>query len=174
MGGNDSSIACLVIFSFPPFEPSDSTRTNVRNENRQLQARPRNVISLDKMKEDLEQKDLDLAVAHKTAREKTELANQKLPSVGKLEDENAKMKTVVDEAKKEAMQLKEEKVALSDKVDVLTQKRDELETYVGSLAKKMFLILEGTFLYPTDCKKLFQHVAVSSSPFCARRILSEF
>ncbi|XP_037427906.1 uncharacterized protein LOC119293575 [Triticum dicoccoides] len=94
------------------------------------------------MKEDLEQKDLDLAVAHKTAREKTELANQKLPSVGKLEDENAKMKTVVDEAKKEAMQLKEEKVALSDKVDVLTQKRDELETYVGSLAKKMFLILE--------------------------------
>ena len=61
MGGNDSSTACLVIFSFPSFERSDSTRTDVRIENRQLQARLRNVISLEKMKQALEQKDLDLA-----------------------------------------------------------------------------------------------------------------
>ena len=44
------------------------------------------------------------------------------------------------------MQMKEEKVALADSVDLLTWKRDELETYLGSLAKKMFLMLEGTFL----------------------------
>ena len=45
MGGNDSSTACLVIFSFPSFESSDSTRTDVRNEYRQLQAHLRNVIT---------------------------------------------------------------------------------------------------------------------------------
>ena len=44
------------------------------------------------MKQALEQKDLDLAVAQKTAREKTELANNKLASIGTLEDENAKLK----------------------------------------------------------------------------------
>ena len=37
------------------------------------------------MKQALEQKDLDLAVAQKTAREKTELVDKKLASVGKLE-----------------------------------------------------------------------------------------
>ncbi|XBJ00170.1 hypothetical protein VPH35_020114 [Triticum aestivum] len=95
----------------------------------------------DKMKQALEQKDLDLAAAQKMAREKTELADKKLASVGKLEEENAKLKTDVDEAKKYVMQLKEEKVALADRVDVLTQKRDELETYLGGLAKKMFLKL---------------------------------
>ena len=39
------------------FEPSDSTRTDVRSENHQLQARLKNVISLDKMKQALEKKD---------------------------------------------------------------------------------------------------------------------
>ncbi|XBI07692.1 hypothetical protein VPH35_135554 [Triticum aestivum] len=96
----------------------------------------------DKMKQALEQKDLDLATAQKTVREKTELAGRKLASVGKLEEENAKLKTAVDEAKKEVVQLKEEKVALANKVDVLTRKRDELEAYLGGLAKKMFLMLE--------------------------------
>jgi len=42
-----------------------------------------------------------------------------------LEEENAKLKTSVNEAKKEAVQLKEEKVVLADKVDALTGKRDE-------------------------------------------------
>ncbi|XBH64723.1 hypothetical protein VPH35_118431 [Triticum aestivum] len=99
------------------------------------------VVMGDKMKQALEQKDLDLAAAQKTAREKTELADKKLASVGKLEEENAKLRTAVDEANKEVVQLKEEKMALADKVDVLTQKRDELEDYLGGLAK-MFLMLE--------------------------------
>ena len=54
MGGNNLSTARLAIFSFSSFEPSDSTRTDVRNENRQLQACLKNVISLDKMKQALE------------------------------------------------------------------------------------------------------------------------
>jgi hypothetical protein len=55
------------------------------------------------MKQALEQKDLDLAAAQKTAREKTELADEKLASVGKLEEENTKLKTVIDEANKEVV-----------------------------------------------------------------------
>ena len=48
------------------------------------------------------------------------------------------------------MQLKKDKVALTDKVGDLTQRRDELETYLGGLAKKFFLMLEGILLCPTD------------------------
>ena len=54
------------------------------------------------MKQALEQKDLNLAAAQKTARGKTELANKKLASVGKLEEENSKLK-------KEVAQLKNDK-----------------------------------------------------------------
>ena len=55
------------------------------------------------MKQALEQKDLDLVPAQKTAQEKTELAENKLASVGKLEEENAKLKTAIDEANKEVV-----------------------------------------------------------------------
>ena len=103
MGGNNLSTVCLTSFFSLPFESSDSTQTDVRSENRQLQTRLKNVISLDKMKQALEQKDLDLAAAQKTAREKTELADKKLTSVGKLEEENAKLETAVDEAKNEVV-----------------------------------------------------------------------
>ena len=168
------SIARLAIFSFSSFEPSDSTRTDVRSENRQLQAHLENVISFEKMNQALEKKDQDLAAAQKEAREKTSLADKKLASVRKLIEENAKLKTAVGEANKEVVQLKEEKVALADKVDVLTRKRDGLETYLGGLAKRMFLMLEGTSPYPTDFKELLHHVAANSLPFCACRILSEF
>ena len=51
-------------------------------------------------------------------------------------DENAKLKSVVDERKKETMQLKDEQAAL-------TKKRDELEAYLSDLAQKMLLKLEG-------------------------------
>ena len=60
-----------------------------------------------------------------------------------LEEDNAALKTVVDEAKKEAAQLRQEKTVLSDKVDQLTRKRDELEKYLGGFAKKMYGMLEG-------------------------------
>ena len=109
------------------------------------------------MKQALKQEDLDLAGAQKTARKKTGLADKKLVSVGKLEEENAKLKTVVDKAKKEVVQLREEKVALADKVDVLTRKRDKLEAYLGGLANKMFLMLEGILPHPTGSKTSSQH-----------------
>ena len=61
------------------------------------------------MKQALEQKDLNLAAAQKTAREKTELADKKLASIGKLEEENAQLKIAINEANKEVVQLKKEK-----------------------------------------------------------------
>ena len=60
------------------------------------------------MKEALEQKDLDLAAAQKEAREKTKLADQKLASAGKLEEENAKLKTAILNANREVEQLKKD------------------------------------------------------------------
>nr|XP_020154808.1 DNA polymerase alpha catalytic subunit-like [Aegilops tauschii subsp. strangulata] len=64
---------------------------DVRSENYQLRARLKSVVSLEKMKEAPEKKDLDLAAAQKEAREKTALADKKLASVGKLEEENSKL-----------------------------------------------------------------------------------
>ena len=52
-----------MFFSFSLFELSDFTRTDVHSENHQLQARLKSVVSLEKMKEALEKKDLDLAAA---------------------------------------------------------------------------------------------------------------
>ena len=58
----------------------------MRSENRQLQAHLKSVVSLEKMKEALEKKDLDRAAAQKEAREKIVLADKKLASVSKLEE----------------------------------------------------------------------------------------
>ena len=73
------------------------------------------------------------------AREKTEAAEVKLASVGKLEEENATLRTAI----------KEEKTVLTDKVDQLTQKRNKLEDYLGNLAQKMYTMLEGIFPCPS-------------------------
>nr|XP_040243866.1 uncharacterized protein LOC120963320 [Aegilops tauschii subsp. strangulata] len=96
----------------------------------------------EKMRQALEKKDLDLPAAQKTAEEKTSLADQKLASVEKLEEENTKLRTALDEANKEVTRLKNDKGTLTDKVEDLTRKRDELEVYLGGLAKKLFLMLE--------------------------------
>ena len=85
-------------FSFSLFEPSDFTRADVRSQNRQLQSRLKSVVSLERMKEALEQKDLDLAAAQKEACQNMKLADQKLDSVSKLEEENAKLKTAISDA----------------------------------------------------------------------------
>ena len=61
----------------------------------------KSVVSLERMKEALEKKDLHLAAAQNEAREKTTLADQKLASVGKLEDENAKLKSAISDANRE-------------------------------------------------------------------------
>ena len=82
------------------------------------------------MKEALEQKDLDLAAAQKVAREKTKLADQKLALVGKLEDENAKLKTAVLDANCEVEQLRKDKENLTAEVDGLKTKTGKLESHL--------------------------------------------
>jgi len=95
------------------------------------------------MKEALEQKDLDLAAAQKEAREKTKLADQKLVSVSKLEEENAKLKTAISDANREVEQLKKDKENLTTEVGGLKTKTNKLESYLEQLAAKLVLKLEG-------------------------------
>ena len=111
--------------------------------NRQLQARLKSVVSLERMKEALEKKDLDLAAAQKEACENMMLADQKLASVGKLEEENAKLKTAILEANQEVEQLRKDKENLTTKVGGLRTKTDKLESYLEQLAVKLVLKLEG-------------------------------
>nr|XP_040244610.1 uncharacterized protein LOC109762757 [Aegilops tauschii subsp. strangulata] len=125
------------------------------------------------MNQALAQKDLDLAAAQKAAEEKTALANQKLASVGKLEEENAKLKTTLDEANREATRLKKDKNNLTEKMEGIARKRGDLENYLGGLAKKMFIMLEGAFFCPTDLLMSTRYITIDSSLYCACRILPE-
>ena len=83
------------------------------------------------------------------ASDKTKLAEEKLASISKLEEENATLKAALDVANKEVTQQNREKIALSDKVGELAGKKNDLEVYLGGLAKTLFLMLEGNPLYPT-------------------------
>ena len=96
------------------------------------------------MKQALEKKDLDLVAAQKEAREKTTLADKKLASVSKLEEENSKRKTVVSDANREVEQPEKDKDRLTDEIGNLKAKKGELESYLGQLAAKLVLKLEGT------------------------------
>ena len=97
------------------------------------------------------------------AREKTEAAEVKLASVGKLEEENATLKTAIEEVKKESVQVKEEKTVLTGKVDQVTQNRNELEEYLGNLAQKMYIVLEVIFPSPSELLRFM-------SKFCQNTI----
>nr|XP_020156524.1 uncharacterized protein LOC109741851 [Aegilops tauschii subsp. strangulata] len=90
----------------------------------------------------LAKKDQDHAATQKTADEKTALAEKKLASVGKLEEENAKLKTSLDEANKEATRLKKDKKNLTEKMEGIARKRNDLEDYLGGLAKKLSIMPE--------------------------------
>ena len=126
----------------------------MRSENRQLPARLKSVVSLERMKEALEKKDLDLAAAQKEAREKTTLADQKLASVRKLEDENAKLKTAASDANREVEQLRKDKENLTTEVDGLIVKTGQLESYLERLASKLVLKLEGMVVQLDNCRRL--------------------
>ena len=125
------------------------------------------------MNQALAKKDLDLAAAQKTAEEKMALADQKLDSVGKLEEENTKLKAALDEANGEVTRLKKDKRTLTDKVEDIARKRDDLENYLGGLAKKLFVMLESAFLCPTDLLLSTRHIAIDSSLYFMCRILPE-
>ena len=96
------------------------------------------------MKQTLEKKELDLAAAQKEAREKTALADKKLASVGKYEEENSKLKAIVSDANREVERLKKDKDKLTNKLGSLKARKGELESYLGQLAAKLVLKLEGT------------------------------
>ena len=102
------------------------------------------------MKEALKKKDHDLAEAQKAALDKTKLVEEKLASVGKLEEENANLKAALDAANKEVSRLTNDKIALNDKAGELVGKKNDLEAYLGGLAKKLFIMLEGNLSCPTD------------------------
>ena len=89
-----------------------------------------------KVKEAQQKKDLELA-------EKIKLADEKLASVTKLEQDNTNLKTALGIANKEVSQLRTDKAALTDQVSKLTGKKTDLEAFLSGLAKKLFLMLEG-------------------------------
>ena len=122
------------------------------------------------MNQALAKKDLDLPAAQKTREEKTTLADKKLALVRKLEEENTKLKAALDEANKEVTRLKKDKRNLTDKVEDIARKRDELENYLGVLAKKLLLMLEGIFPCPAVFLSPIHHKAVDSLFLCECRI----
>ena len=101
------------------------------------------------------------------------LAEEKLASVGKLEEENTNLKAALDAANKEVSRLKNDKIALSDKASELARKKNDLEAYLGGLAKKLFLMLEGNLFHSTDLSPLIHRGTAGSCLTCVYRILSK-
>ena len=66
-----------------------------------------------------------------------------------LEEEVSKLKSSLTESNREATRLKKDKVALNEKLESMARKRNDLEAYLRTLAKKLVLMLEGTPFYPT-------------------------
>ena len=87
------------------------------------------------MEEALKKKDLDLAEAQKAASDKTKLAEEKLACVSKFEEENTNLKAALDVANQEVTRLKNDKMVLYDKAGELAGKKNDLELYLGGLAK---------------------------------------
>ena len=123
------------------------------------------------MKEALKKKDHDLAEAQKAALDKTKLVEEKLASVDKLEEENANLKAALDAANKEVSRLKNDKIALNDKAGELVGKKNDLEAYLGGLAKKLFIMLEGNLSYPTDLQSSTYRRTAGLPLNCVYRIL---
>uniref|UniRef100_A0A8R7VKN4 Uncharacterized protein n=1 Tax=Triticum urartu TaxID=4572 RepID=A0A8R7VKN4_TRIUA len=85
----------------------------------------------DELEEALKKKDQDLAEAQKEASSKTKLAEEKLASVGTLEQENSRLKTALETANQEVSRMKKEKMVLHDKAGELVGKVNDLEAYLG-------------------------------------------
>ena len=129
--------------------------------------------SVDKLEEALKKKDRDLAEAQKEASSKMKLAEEKLASVGTLEQENSRLKAALEIANQEASRLENDKMVLHDKAGELAGKRNDLEAYLGGLAKKLFVVLEGNYSAPTilQLPSLCRATVLSLNRVC--RILSE-
>ena len=101
------------------------------------------------MEEALKKKDEELAEAQRAAQEKTRLAEEKLASVGALEEEITRLKSALDSSTKQQSKLKKDKEELHNKAGELAGKSLDLEIYLGELAKKLYLVLEGN-LHASD------------------------
>ena len=95
-------------------------------------------------------KDQDLAASQKEADNRTALAGQKLASVGQLEEENTRLKTALNDSNKECSRWKKANLIRGEKMEGIARRRDDLESYLRSLAKKLFIKLEGAHSVPTD------------------------
>ncbi|XP_048567880.1 uncharacterized protein LOC125548273 [Triticum urartu] len=100
------------------------------------------------MKLALEKKDSDLAAVQKEAQDKIALADQKLASAGALEGEVNKLKSCLSESNREVSRLKKDKIVLNEKLESAVHKRNDTEAYLRTLAKKLYLMLEGTPFNP--------------------------
>ena len=115
--------------------------------------------------------------ARKEADDKTALAAQKLASVGQLKEENTRLKSALNDANKECSRWKKENLILGEKMESIARRRDDLESYL-SLAKKLFIKLEGAHFVPTDflrrlgiCKLTYPWIVMQSFARASRRRL---
>ena len=69
--------------------------------------------------------------------------------------------------------MKNDKMALSDKASELVGKKNDLEAYLGGLAKKLFIMLEGNLFYPTDLLSSTHRRTAGLTSNCVYRILPE-
>ena len=90
-----------------------------------------------------------MAAARKEADDRTALAEQKLASVDQLEEENTKLKSALNEANRECTCWKKDNLNLGEKMEGIARRRDDLESYLRSLAKKLYIKLEGAHSVPT-------------------------
>ncbi len=59
------------------------------------------------------------------------------------------MKSCLNESNREVSRLKKDKIVLDEKLEFAVHKRNDTEAYLGTLAKKLYLMLEGTPFKPT-------------------------
>ena len=114
-----------------------------------------------------------MAAARKEADDKTALAEQKLASVGQLEEENTRLKSALNEANRECTRWKKDNLDLNEKMEGIARRRDDLENYLGGLSKKLFVMLEGIFFEPTNLSLSTRYTTAESSLNCTCRILPE-
>src|SRR4051812_36049576 len=101
------------------------------------------------------------------------LAEEKLASVGILEQENSRLKAALDTANQEVSRLKNDKIALNDKASELVGKKNDLEAYLGGLTKKLFVMLEGNKLHLTGSQQPSSRKAIDLFLNHVCRVLSE-
>ena len=83
------------------------------------------------------------------------------------------MKTALETANRDASRLKKEKMALHDKAGELAGKAKDLEAYLGGLAKKLFVMLEGSYSDPTVFRLPSPSRVTGLFLNCVARILPE-